>query len=74
VGQHLSSTHLVDLLCGGCLQLALKGSTDSKYEDKFVAQLKKRKAAGARVEVETQEKGNIGNKPGFFACFVSKKQ
>jgi len=27
-----------------------------------------------RVEVETQEKGNIGNKPGFFACFVSKKQ
>ena len=27
-----------------------------------------------RVEVETQGKGNIGNKPGFFACFVSKKQ
>jgi len=26
------------------------------------------------VEVETQEKGNIGNKPGFCACFVSKKQ
>jgi hypothetical protein len=28
----------------------------------------------ARVEVETQGKGNIGNKPGFFVCFVSKKQ
>jgi hypothetical protein len=28
----------------------------------------------ARVEVETQGNGNIGNKPGFFACFVSKKQ
>jgi len=27
-----------------------------------------------RVEVETQGNGNIGNKPGFFACFVSKKQ
>jgi hypothetical protein len=27
-----------------------------------------------RVEVETQGKGNIGNKPGFFVCFVSKKQ
>jgi len=27
-----------------------------------------------RVEVEIQEKGNIGNKPGFFACFVSMKQ
>ena len=27
-----------------------------------------------RDEVETQEKGNIGNKPGFFACFVSRKQ
>ena len=27
-----------------------------------------------RVEVETQEKGNIGNKPRFCACFVSKKQ
>ena len=24
-----------------------------------------------RVEVETQEKGNIGNKHSFFACFVS---
>jgi hypothetical protein len=31
-------------------------------------------SARGRVEVETQEKGNIGNKPGFFACFVSKKQ
>ena len=28
----------------------------------------------SRVEVETQGNGNIGNKPGFFACFVSKKQ
>jgi hypothetical protein len=27
----------------------------------------------ARVKIETQGKGNIGNKPGFFACFVSKK-
>jgi len=27
-----------------------------------------------RVEVETQEKGNIGNKAGLCACFVSKKQ
>ena len=33
-----------------------------------------RPTAGLRVEVETQGNGNIGNKPGFFACFVSKKQ
>ena len=32
------------------------------------------RTAAPRVEVETQGNGNIGNKPGFFACFVSKKQ